>query len=486
MSNLGPQQQNSSYAGILQVPGGITPQLQQVQDGEGNGTGLWLSSAGTSASTADSFTVSVNGTSISGAAPRLISDGFGDYLSVLDFGAYNNGTHATETTAAIQAAITAITTNNGGTLYFPPGIYNVNATFTINSSNVTLLGAGGNSFHDAGTGATAATTFNWVGASSLTSYLFNFVTPANVNASVRVGGGLQRCQISCNAGLAGGLNIISWRDGAFKNIFVLDPVVTAFRVSCWNTGVEVPEAADTQRCYFYNCLSKSVGSVAVHSAKFFTITAEYGTSMNANVSFNTFQYCTCQVYDGTAWYVYQGDNNIFTSCAVYVLGTAKGLELWCDSNYFIDFSCGGYPSKLYVYGTVSGNTIDPKQNCFLFSDNGNGTYYPNVDAGCQVYWTGSNGVQTKAKINKLYLADSDSEAISLYSNASSTTSLHIKNTASDAIRISDLTQSWGISCAPNSLRITPVSGTTSSSYLNLGNNANVQIRLLMQDRKSVV
>ena len=61
MSNLGPQQQNVSFSGLLQVPGGITPQLQQVQDGEGNPTGLWLSYAGTNAATADSFVASEAG-----------------------------------------------------------------------------------------------------------------------------------------------------------------------------------------------------------------------------------------------------------------------------------------------------------------------------------------------------------------------------------------------------------------------------------------
>jgi hypothetical protein len=46
MSSLGPQQQNLSFGDILQVPGGVTGQLQQVQDGSGNITGLWLSSVG--------------------------------------------------------------------------------------------------------------------------------------------------------------------------------------------------------------------------------------------------------------------------------------------------------------------------------------------------------------------------------------------------------------------------------------------------------
>ena len=49
MSNLGPQKQNASYAGLLQVPGGITSTLQTVTDGDGNATGLSLSTTAVSA-----------------------------------------------------------------------------------------------------------------------------------------------------------------------------------------------------------------------------------------------------------------------------------------------------------------------------------------------------------------------------------------------------------------------------------------------------
>lgn len=49
MSTLGPQRQKASYAGLLQVPGGITSTLQTVQDGNGNATGLQLSTTSVSA-----------------------------------------------------------------------------------------------------------------------------------------------------------------------------------------------------------------------------------------------------------------------------------------------------------------------------------------------------------------------------------------------------------------------------------------------------
>ena len=50
MSNLGPQAQNASFPGLLQVPGGITSSLQVVTDGSGNATGLSLSSTAVSVS----------------------------------------------------------------------------------------------------------------------------------------------------------------------------------------------------------------------------------------------------------------------------------------------------------------------------------------------------------------------------------------------------------------------------------------------------
>ena len=48
MANLGPQYQNLTYGSLLQIPGGVTDQLQTVTDGNGNNTGLLISSTGIS------------------------------------------------------------------------------------------------------------------------------------------------------------------------------------------------------------------------------------------------------------------------------------------------------------------------------------------------------------------------------------------------------------------------------------------------------
>jgi len=124
MSSLANQQQNLSFPGLLQVPGGITTTLQQVQDGDGNATGLSLSSAGASVTTSSTFQASKNGTTLVGALPRLISDGFGDLPTVKDFGAVGNG--VTDDTAAFTAAIAASPTG----VAVPAGSYKITGTVT--------------------------------------------------------------------------------------------------------------------------------------------------------------------------------------------------------------------------------------------------------------------------------------------------------------------------------------------------------------------
>jgi hypothetical protein len=58
----------------------------------------------------------------------------GQYVNVLDYGAYNDGTNATDTTTAIQAAITA---SAGRPVYFPAGTYAVNSTLTYTPPSYT-------------------------------------------------------------------------------------------------------------------------------------------------------------------------------------------------------------------------------------------------------------------------------------------------------------------------------------------------------------
>ena len=140
MSSLSNQQINSSFSGLLQVPGGITSSLQQVQDGNGNTTGLFISSTGTNTTTTDSFVASKEGIALTDAIPRLISDGFGDSVSVKDFGAIGDG--VADDTIAIQNAVSSIISVGGGSIYFPSGNYKISSAINFNGEHLYIYGDG--------------------------------------------------------------------------------------------------------------------------------------------------------------------------------------------------------------------------------------------------------------------------------------------------------------------------------------------------------
>lgn len=121
MSNLSNQQINSSFSGLLQVPGGITSTLKTVQDGNGNPTGLSISSTSAGGITVSTFRPSINTVPITGTVNRTINDGFGDFISVKDFGAIGDG--VTDDAPAIQNAVNYACTGTSKTVYIPAGSY---------------------------------------------------------------------------------------------------------------------------------------------------------------------------------------------------------------------------------------------------------------------------------------------------------------------------------------------------------------------------
>lgn len=74
-------------------------------------------------------------------------------VNVLDFGAYNNGTNATNTTAAIIAAITAAGNRN---IYFPYGQYAINSSILFDSKYAQVVNFNGSKFLWQGPAGTSA------------------------------------------------------------------------------------------------------------------------------------------------------------------------------------------------------------------------------------------------------------------------------------------------------------------------------------------
>ena len=117
------------YTGTLpdgsQGPGGVTD-LQKI-----------LTSAGVSFGGPDFTYIAAPGTT-----PRSVSDWMREvHLSVKDFGAVGDG-HSDDTTA-IQATVNRCVALGGGTVYFPPGTYNITATILVPASqSISFVGAG--------------------------------------------------------------------------------------------------------------------------------------------------------------------------------------------------------------------------------------------------------------------------------------------------------------------------------------------------------
>lgn len=78
---------------------------------------------------------------LAGAVPRTVHDKLTECISVKDFGARGDGMG--DDTAAIQAAIDRIgKSENGGAVFFPPGVYEVKGEIRIPFIRVSLRGAG--------------------------------------------------------------------------------------------------------------------------------------------------------------------------------------------------------------------------------------------------------------------------------------------------------------------------------------------------------
>ena len=122
----------------LPVAGTIDPAVSSVPIVVGTTTSKTTCNAIVQAGiTVSEVVVSENGAAITGAVPRLISDAFGDYISVKDFGAMGDG--VTDDTVAIQTADTQARAK-GAALYFPGGVYMVSQLVLYTGSNWTGAG----------------------------------------------------------------------------------------------------------------------------------------------------------------------------------------------------------------------------------------------------------------------------------------------------------------------------------------------------------
>tara|TARA_R110000868_G_scaffold54984_4_gene171275 strand:- start:267 stop:1694 length:1428 start_codon:yes stop_codon:yes gene_type:complete len=306
MSNLSNQQINSSFNGLLQVPGGITSSLQTVQDGNGNPTGLLLSSTGSNISSSNTFVASNNGITFANAVSRGIGDGFGDYISVKDFGAVGDGT--TNDTTAIQNAITAVQNNGGGSVYFPAGTYIISSAITIETNAVHLIGAGNGNSAVPGIAASNVTTIK---ASATMSFMFKFL---NINNGAC---GIENILLDGSSSLYPNTALIvdGVTGGFFKNLGILN---------AYNVGVQL--AATSATCSWNTFINLTCNQLQGVAAVYLS-----GFTGQANACHNTF--ITSRIaFAGAAHGIKLGgcDNNTFQMTFIFASGSPTGYGVYCD------------------------------------------------------------------------------------------------------------------------------------------------------------
>lgn len=366
-------------------------------------------------------------------------------INVEDFGAVGDG--VTNDYAAIMAAIAFVGSNNGGQVIFQAKTYLCGSPIVVDLSNVVLIGQGGNTGHDGGTGSNNGTTLSFPATGTGIAFRTTNVT----TQSMRTGGGMQGICIQCNGTTNQGLTVTSWRNGYFRDIFISEAVTNSVLISAsLHTGAV--EATDTQGCIFENVVWRSLSAAAQNSVGLTCTSANPGTN-GGNTSFNTFMYCYGQVDNGDCWQIIDGDNNSFFGCRSYVIGTGNGLSIkGGDTNYFWDFSTAGAP--IHIYGTASGAFANPQYNCFWNSDEGNGTPYPTLDTGCAVQWHGCNYGFQKMRCVGATFTDSASVMDAQRALLGSDT-IRIFNSSGNGVTLTDGTHSFVFSIAGGGgLRIT--------------------------------
>ena len=414
----------------------------------------------------------------SGATLRNLVDKVREVVSVKDFGAVGDGN--TDDTAPIQAAIDYVETLNGGVVELPQGNFKVTNTLQIDGGKgVQLIGQGSDGIHDGGTGAAAATTVSWYGASGGT--VINVSSTSGAGNSRQFGSAVSAIKIDCRSIAGVGLLVNSVRECNFTRLFILSPTIAGVKSTTLGNA-NLAESSDTQRCVFDRISVRAIDNSATRPAHGLWLTSHSPVGANSNTSLNLFTQCDMQMWGGPGsgygLFLEDGDNNTFMNLRVIRASatTVEAVRLvgntYCDSNHFWNLSAGG-ANSITIKGTNSGFAINPTRNSFWATDNGNGTQYPNADPGVIFTYHSDLNVFRQPLFRNAVIADGDVQARTQSANVG-TASVYVFNASSNHMRLSDGTNEWGITLdsITGDCRVARVSGT---GAVNVGNGSPVKI-----------
>ena len=400
-----------------------------------------------------------------GSSARTVQSKLQETVFVEDFGAVGDGVTPDDT--AIANAIAYLAGLHGGTLRFGPKTYAITQTIAVTTSNIFLQGSGSNTPHDGGS-TPNCTTLKWTSVSAGT--MVKFESPAGVTNGKQCLGGLSDVVLDGATIAATGLYVHSWRSGTFSNLFVINVVTAAFKLSCYVAGT-LAEASDTQLCMFVKCSWRMIDSTAVQNADGMVLTSDAPGTANANTSFNIIMDCEGDTYNGSGFHLIDADNNKLFACSNVVAGGTgfACLIAGAYSNYWY-----GWTGSVRILGTASGAFANSIENCFDGVDDANGTAYPTIDSGCQVQWHSSKYGWVKLQSSQAVIAGNQADAYSELANLGND-SLRIRNDNQSGYSLTDGTSTYTFSQdGSHNLRLTNSGGTT---LLDLNQGSGIKVRM---------
>lgn len=328
------------------------------------------------------------------------------------------GAQATENTQTIQAAInfaaSAAVKKPGGIVILPPGTFHIDATLTINTTSVKILGAGRKGNSDVGSQTGHGTTLFWnnIGSSATTAMIDCVSIQGASNQAVK-GIGVEGVNLQCAGNVGIGLRVKSIHWGVFKDIYVINATSKGLVTECFVTGVELGEAADVTKCTFDNI---GVRMLEVSDS---AVGYSFEGATNANTSNSTFRNLACSCFGAQlAMDLRNTDSNRFYDITINQSnggtvqpirlrgGTAAGLE--SRGNIFFYLAAGGSSSGvrgMYSEGTeIAGVTAPAKNNAVYGYSIENGEPYPIIGTGSALFYQIVGGTQP-FKLNAALLAD---------------------------------------------------------------------------------
>ena len=400
-----------------------------------------------------------------GAVTRTVQSKEQDVVSVLDFGADPTGT--VDSTTAIQAAINAVQTAGGGKVIFPAGRFKISSTLNVTGSGVFLVGAGGSQNHDVGL-FQYVTNFDWAGAAG--GDMVVFASPAGASAQRQSTGGVNGFKFSgaTGANVAGrGLVVQSWAQGSFDSLMFEEFSTCGLEVGVISGSLG--EAKDSQQ----NKFSRITSRIVLNSGDAIRLTGE----SVANCSINVWEGLYLVHKNGKGIVFGSSDNNHFTQVSIFrqASGTGFGVEFQgatvagavARSNHIVHCSPG--QGGIIGRGTTS-YTSPSHDNTVWFLDRDNGSADPVLETGAGLWWADDYNRNYRGKFIRAafgeVLANADAAQVSL--DTTPTTSLLVRNTNNDNVRLSDGTNVWSIAIVSGNIRIARIAGT---GLIDLGGGA---------------